>query len=108
MLAALIDIDVPGQECLEFLAGKARPRPTAWSGGRSRVQPSGCLVLRERLESSATVRKGHSLSVTPCLPTALGCSPDLTRFSKKWDDCCSKVEGMADDEISNSRPSETG
>jgi hypothetical protein len=37
-LATLMDIDVPGQERLEFLGGasNARPRPTAWSGGRSR------------------------------------------------------------------------
>jgi hypothetical protein len=29
MLAALMDIDVPAQERLDFLGGKARPRPTA-------------------------------------------------------------------------------
>jgi hypothetical protein len=47
---------------------------------------------------SRSLGQGRSLSVTPCLPTALGCSPDLTGFGKKWDDCCYKVEGLADDE----------
>jgi hypothetical protein len=58
-------------------------------------------ILSELASRREAVLGGHSLSATPCLPTALGCSPDLTRLSEKWDDCCSKVEGMADDEISN-------
>jgi hypothetical protein len=72
MLAALMDIDVPAQERLEFLGGKARPRPTAWSGGRSRVQPSGCLPLLRKARALGYYEKGSLPLSDPLSPYSAG------------------------------------